>query len=82
MESSCIENTKLERKEENKLKERNLRRRRRNSHCISASARSAGETRPKTSHVTSMPASAVTAGVGVYRDELKGIGDRKLGSRQ
>ena len=48
------------REEEKKLKERNLRRRRRNSHCISASARSAGETRPKTGQVTSMLASAVT----------------------
>ena len=49
------------REEEKKLKERNLRRRRRNSHCASASARSAGETRPKTGHVTSMLASAVTS---------------------
>jgi hypothetical protein len=49
------------REEEKKLKERNLRRRRRNSHCASASARSAGETRPKTGHVTSVPASAVTS---------------------
>jgi len=48
------------REEEKKLKEKNLRRRRRNSHCASASARSAGETRPKTGHVTSVPASAVT----------------------
>jgi len=48
------------REEEKKLKERNLRRRRRNSHCASACARSAGETRPKTGQVTSMPASAVT----------------------
>jgi len=63
VESSCIKNTKLERKEEKKLKERNLRRRRQNSHCASASARSAGETRPKTGQVTSMPASAVTGGV-------------------
>jgi hypothetical protein len=47
------------RKEEKKLKERNLRRRRRNSHCTSANAKSTGETKPKTGHVTSMPASAV-----------------------
>ena len=60
VESSCIENTKLKRIEEKKPKERKLRRRRRNSHCANASARSASETRPKTGHVTSVPASAVT----------------------
>jgi len=48
------------REEEKKLKERNLRRRRRNSYCANASARSAGETRPKTGHVTSVPVSAIT----------------------
>jgi hypothetical protein len=37
VESSCIENTKLERKEEKKPKERKLRRRRQNSHYASVS---------------------------------------------
>jgi hypothetical protein len=51
VKSSCIKNTKLGRKKEKKLKERKLRRRRQNSHC----ARSAGETKPKTGHVTGIP---------------------------
>jgi hypothetical protein len=71
VESSCIENTKLERKEEKKLKERNLRRRRRNSHCASASARLAGETRPKTGQVTSMPASAVIVSINLLKNNDK-----------